>query len=66
MTPRKLKVARKKLGFTPTEMARAMGASYDTYKQWQSGKRSMSATAERCVELLLRHPRTARELSKPQ
>jgi len=66
MTPRKLTAARKKLGLTPTEMARAMGVPYDTYKDWQSGRRSMSALAERCVELLLRHPRTARELSKPQ
>ena len=66
MNRRKLKAARSKLGLTPTEMARAMGVSYDTYKQWQSGKRSMSASAERCVELLLKHPRTAREFSKPQ
>ncbi len=63
MTPRKLKAARKKLGLTPTEMARAMGVPYDTYKDWQSGRHSMSAAAERCVELLLLHPATARKLS---
>ena len=63
MTPRKLTAARKKLGLTPTEMARAMGVSYPTYKDWQSGRRSMSASAERCVELLLLHPATARKLS---
>ncbi len=63
MTPRKLTAARKKLGLTPTEMARAMGVPYDTYKDWQSGRRSMSALAVRCVELLLIHPATARKLS---
>ena len=66
MTPRKLTAARKKLGLTPTEMARAMGVPYDTYKEWQSGRHSMSSAAVRCVELLLRHPGTARKLSKPE
>ncbi len=66
MTPRKLTAARKKLGLTPTEMARAMGVPYDTYKDWQSGRHSMPSVAVRCVELLLRHPGTARKLSKPE
>jgi len=64
MTPRKLTAARKKLGLTPTEMARAMGVPYDTYKDWQSGRRGMSASAVRCVELLMRHPKTAEELAQ--
>ena len=51
MTPRKLAAARKKLGLTPTEMARAMGVPYDTYKDWQSGRHSMPSVAVRCVEL---------------
>ncbi len=66
MTPRKLTAARKKLGLTPTEMARAMGVPYDTYKDWQSGRYSMASVGIRCVELLLKHPRTARKLSKPE
>ncbi len=64
MTPKQLTAARKKLGLTPTEMARAMGAPYDTYKDWQSGRRGMTGTTVRCVELLLLHPRTAKQLSK--
>ncbi len=32
MAPKQLTAARKKLGLTPTEMARAMGVSYDTFK----------------------------------
>ena len=64
MTPRQLTTARKKLGLSPTEMARAIGVPYDTYKDWQSGRRSMSALAVRCVELLLRHPETADELAE--
>jgi len=62
MTPKELTAARKKLELSPTEMARAMGAPYDTYKSWQSGRRSMPAVAVRCVELLLFYPKTARKL----
>ncbi len=64
MTPRQLTNARKKLGLRPTEMARAMGVPYDTYKDWQSGRRSMPSVAIRCVELLLRHPETADGLAE--
>ena len=64
MTPKQLTAARKKLGLTPTEMARAMGVPYDTFKDWQSGRRTMPSVANRCVELLLTHPRTAEKLSK--
>ncbi len=63
MTPKELTAARKKLGLSPTEMARAMGVSYDTYKSWQSGRRAMPAVAARCVELLLTYPKTARKLA---
>jgi len=64
MTPRQLTNARKKLELRPTEMARAMGVPYDTYKDWQSGRRSMPSVAIRCVQLLLRHPETADELAE--
>ena len=63
MTPKNLTAARKKLGLSPTEMAKAMGVNYDTYKSWQSGRRSMPAVAVRCVELLLKYPTTARKLA---
>ena len=63
MSPDELTAARIKLALSPTEMARAMGVSYDTFKSWQSGRREMSAVAVRCVELLLRHPRTAKRLA---
>ncbi len=62
MTPKELLAARKKLELSPTEMARAMGVSYDTYKSWQNGRRSMPKVAIRCVELLLTYPKTARKL----
>jgi DNA-binding transcriptional regulator YiaG len=61
MTPKTLIAARQTLKLSPTEMARAMGVSYDTYKSWQSGRRSMPAVAVRCVELLLKHPKTAEQ-----
>ncbi len=63
MTPKQLTSARKQLGLTPTEMARAMGVSYDTFKDWQSGRRGMPPVANRCVELLQLSPRMARRLA---
>lgn len=63
MSPKELTAARTKLELSPTEMAKAMGVSYDTFKSWQSGRREMPAVAVRCVKLLLRHPRTARQLA---
>ena len=64
MAPKQLTAARKKLGLTPTEMARAMGVSYDTFKDWQSGRRGMTPVANRCVELLLMSPKTAQRLAE--
>lgn len=53
MTPNDLTTARKTLDLTPTAMASAMGVGYDTYKDWQSGRRKMPPVADRCIELLL-------------
>ncbi len=64
MAPKQLTSARKKLGLTPTEMARAMGVSDDTFKDWQSGRRGMPPVANRCVELLLMSPKTAQRLAE--
>ena len=66
MTPEALIEARDTLGLSPVEMARAMGVPYDTYKDWQSGRRSMPAVADRCVELLLLYPKTAVKLSRKE
>lgn len=52
MTPRELTKARNRLALSPVEMARAMGVAYPTYRQWESGRRSMPSVAIRCVELL--------------
>ena len=60
---RMLLEAREALDFTPTQMALALGVSYDTFKQWQSGRRTMPKVAWRCVELLRRSPKTARRLA---
>ena len=54
MEPNELTRIRKHLGLSPTQMAKAMGVSYPTYKDWQSGRRNMSAAASRCVTLLKR------------
>jgi hypothetical protein len=42
----------------------AMRAPYDAYTGCQSGKRRMSSSAVRCVELFFRHPKAAEELAK--
>ena len=56
--PKQLTAARKKFDLTPMEMARAMGVSYDTFKDWQSGRRGMP---NRCVEM---SPKTAQRLTE--
>ena len=63
MNSDELTAARKDLGLSPVEMARAMGVSYDTFNGWQSGRRTLPAVGVRCVELLLKYPRTAKSLS---
>ena len=64
MTPKQLTATRNKLGLSPTEMAKAMGVSYDTFKNWQSGRRAMPAVAVRCVQLLVKNPKVARNLAQ--
>lgn len=63
MNPDELKAARVKLGLSPTEMARAVGVDYRVWNQWESGRRTLPAVGVRCVELLLKYPRTAKSLS---
>ena len=58
-----LRKAEEELGLGPVSLSRAMGISYDTYKDWRSGRRNMSPVAVRCLELLLMYPRTALKLS---
>ena len=55
---------RKALDLSPTEAARALGVTYDTYKDWQSGRRKPSTVVYRCIELLLMYPRTAKRFAR--
>ena len=64
MSPEEITAAREKIGLRPVAMARAMGVSYDVFYQWESGRRKIPAVAVRCVELLLKYPRTARNLGQ--
>lgn len=54
MTPGELTAIRQRLGLGPVDMARAMGVSYSTYRDWQSGRRRIPPVAARCAGLLLR------------
>ena len=64
MTPAEINASREMLGLGPVAMSRAMGVSYLTYYQWESGRRTMPAVAVRCVELLVKYPRTATKLGQ--
>jgi len=49
-----MKEVREQLGgLSITEMAKAMGAPYDTFKDWNSGRRTLTPMGNRCIELLL-------------
>jgi len=52
MTHTELTAIRERLGLGPVDMGRAMGVSYTTYRDWQSGKNRMPAVAVRCAEML--------------
>ena len=54
MTPAELTAIRERLGLGPVDMGRAMGVSYTTYRDWQSGRRPIPPVAARCANLLLR------------
>lgn len=52
-TPDQLTRARQRLGLSPTQMATALGVSYDTYKDWQSGRNTIKPLTERAVQMLI-------------
>lgn len=56
MVPKELTAIRERLGLGPVDMARAMGISYTTYRDWQAGRRRIPPVAARCAELLLELP----------
>ena len=65
MTPKRLIAARETLGLTQVEMARACGVNQPHYSAWESGRKGMSAIADRVVELLLEiGPRRAKRFAK--
>ncbi len=50
---KKVQRVRKKLGLTRAEMADAMGTPYDTFKDWDSGRRNITPLGVRCMEMLI-------------
>ena len=54
----------RQLDLRPTEMARAIGVPYDNYKKWKSGRYNLTPVTFRCIELLVKFPKTARKLAK--
>ena len=45
--------AEKSMELGPVAMAKEMGVTYDTYRNWRSERRSMPAVAWRCLALVL-------------
>ena len=52
MTASELHAIRERLGLGPVDMGRALGVSYTTYRDWQSGRNRIPPVAARCAELL--------------
>ena len=52
MTAEELTKIRVYLGLGPVDMGRAMGVSYSTYRDWQSGKNRIPPVAARCARIL--------------
>lgn len=46
----KVRYARKKLGMTQTEFARALGVSYVTINRWENGQVNPSSLAQRAFK----------------
>ena len=53
MDPKELTAIRNTLLLGPVNMARAMGVSYTTYRDWQSGRNKIPPVAARCAQILL-------------
>ena len=45
--------AEKSMELGPVAMAKEMGVTYDTYRNWRSERRAMPAVAWRCLALIL-------------
>lgn len=48
----RIKDAEAELGLGPSALAAEMGVSYQTLKDWKSGRRKMQPVAFRCLELV--------------
>lgn len=54
MTPGQIKQARQKLGFSQTQMRKALGlTSVTTYAKWEQGQCAPTSSAIAAVEMLL-------------
>ena len=52
----KIIAAEQRLGVGPVELAKRLGAPYDTLKDWKSERREMNPYAMRLLEALLDDP----------
>ena len=53
MTPDELKRARKALGMSRSELARAIGSNHSTIGSWETGRHKVSAVAEKSIRDLM-------------
>lgn len=53
MTPDELKRARKALGMSRSELAKAIGSNHSTIGSWETGRHKVSAVAEKSIRDLM-------------
>ena len=53
MTPDELKRARKALGMSQSELAKAIGSNHSTIGSWETGRHKVSAVAEKSIRDLM-------------
>ena len=53
MTGEELKAARKRLGMSRSELARAIGSNHSTIGSWETGRHKVSAVAEKSIRDLM-------------
>ena len=53
MTGEELKAARKRLGMSRSELARAIGSNHSTIGSWETGRHKVSSVAEKSIRDLM-------------
>jgi len=61
VAPSAVSTARQKVGLTQAQFARALGVSVRTLQEWEQGRRNPTPTAQRLLNIAMRHPKVVME-----